>query len=357
MVTLVLTNRNRDIRIIKNCLDSLQNQTDTDFEWFLVDYGSQASYLQELEELVQQYSKIQFISCPTEGQLWSKCRAINIAIQNASQPYFVVGDIDLIFHPNYIAKLKTLAKENEVHYFQYGFLSETESLKKQAFEDFVVDFKGYEEVTGNTLFPTAALRQVNGFDEFYQGWGAEDTDAHIRMKQLGLKVLFYDQEILVKHQWHPKAYRTKNSTHPYHSQLERINHQYMKWTEANQRTVVNLGMEWGKRTDAEAYAKLQQPTHYLPVKNTEMEVGALLAQLQNYTSEVLQVEVSAIAATSRWKNQIKIWLGKKHLPLVPMEQLNNLLLEELIKKYRNVPYHYAFDRVQNKIVVTLNFAG
>ena len=98
----------------------------------------------------------------------------------------MVGDIDLIFHPNYIGTLKSMATENEVHYFQYGFLNELESLKKQEFSDYQVDFKGFEEVTGNTLFPTTALRKVNGFDEFYQGWGAEDTDAHIRMKNLGL---------------------------------------------------------------------------------------------------------------------------------------------------------------------------
>ena len=39
MITIVLTNRNREIRIVKNCLDSLQLQSDVDFELFLVDYG------------------------------------------------------------------------------------------------------------------------------------------------------------------------------------------------------------------------------------------------------------------------------------------------------------------------------
>ena len=84
-------------------------------------------------------------------------------------------------------------------------------------------------------FPTASLQKVNGFDEFYQGWGAEDTDAQIRMKNLGLEVVFYDREILVKHQWHPKVYRSKDSTHPYHSNLERINHAYMVQTETTKK--------------------------------------------------------------------------------------------------------------------------
>jgi predicted glycosyltransferase involved in capsule biosynthesis len=30
-------------------------------------------------------------------------------------------------------------------------------------------------VTGTTLFATHKLKEVNGYDEFYHGWGAEDT--------------------------------------------------------------------------------------------------------------------------------------------------------------------------------------
>jgi glycosyltransferase involved in cell wall biosynthesis len=355
MISLVLTNRNRDIHILKNCLHSLQNQSDKDFEWFLVDYGSDDLYLNELKGVVVNYPQIQFISCPTQGQLWSKCRAINIAIQKATQPYFVVGDIDLIFHPDYISLLKTLAKENEVHYFQYGFLNESESLKEQKFEAYKVDFKGFEEVTGNTMFPTDALRKTNGFDEFYQGWGAEDTDAHIRMRNLGLSVFFYDKNIVVKHQWHPKAYRSKESLHPYHSRLERINHAYMIQTEKTCRTVVNQNFEWGKMTDITAYAKLDLPTLEIKIENSILKFQGLLAQFRNFKSEVVRIEINKVQRKEKLKNKIKQFLGKKYQPYYAMEELNNLLLEELIKDFRNCPYTYAFDRQTNRIVLTINF--
>lgn len=357
MITLVLTNRNRDIRIIKNCLDSLQNQSDIDFEWFLVDYGSNETYLNELNALVLQYPQIQFISCPTSGQLWSKCRSINIALQKATQPYFVVGDIDLIFHPNYIQTLKSVANLNTVHYFQYGFLSETESVKKQSFEDFKVDFKGGKDVTGNTMFPTAVLKSVNGFDEFYQGWGAEDTDAHIRMQNLGLQVVFYEEQILVKHQWHPKAYRSKKSTHPYHSQLERINHAYMIQTQNNKRTVVNQYQNWGQLTHDADYQKLQFPEKKIIVSSSSLQVNALLAQLKNFKNEVIQVEIHDLSKAEKNKNRIKRILGKKALPFYEMEYVNNLVLEEIIKNYRNYPYHYSFNRQTNTIVLVINFVA
>lgn len=355
MITLVLTNRNRDIRIIKNCLDSLQNQSDKDFELFLVDYGSTDSDLVELVTLVKNYPQIDFISCPTKGQLWSKCRSINIAIQKASQSYFVVGDIDLIFHPNYIATLKSLAKENQVHYFQYGFLSESESFKKQPFIDYEVDFKGNDEVTGNTMFPIAALKKVNGFDEFYQGWGAEDTDAHIRMKNLGLGIVFYDKEILVKHQWHPKAYRSNKSTHPFHSDLERTNHAYMMQTKFAKRVKVNLDLEWGKPTNDEAYKKLGQPQVNINLVNSILDLNAVLAQFKNFSQEVVRLEINKISKKEKFKNNIKRLLGKKFHPYCKMEKLNNLVLEELIKNYRNCPYDYSFNRQTNKIVLKINF--
>jgi hypothetical protein len=266
-----------------------------------------------------------------------------------------VGDIDLMFHPNYIAILKKIAQPDKVYYFQYGFLSESESLKSQEFSSFLVDFKGDEKVTGNTLFPTASLQKVNGFDEFYQGWGAEDTDAQIRMKNLGLEVVFYDREILVKHQWHPKVYRSKDSTHPYHSNLERINHAYMVQTETTKRTLVNQEYEWGKLTNGKEYKKLNFPAIYLKINNSLLKFRALLPQLENYKCDIVRVEINKVSADVFYKNKIKKILGKKHYSYIKMEEINNILLEELIKNYRNCPYSYSFSRQTSKIELTINF--
>ena len=357
MITIVLTNRNRNLDIVKKCLESLHNQSDQEFEWFLVDYGSEASYLKSLTQLVKAYSKIQYITCPTNGQLWSKCRAINIALKKAQNPYFVVGDIDLIFHPDYITNLKQLANPSQVHYFQYGFLNEIESNQSKDFDLYKVDFKGQEEVTGNTMFPTRVLKEINGFDEFYQGWGAEDTDAHIRMKNYGLQLCFFNKRILVKHQWHGKAYRSKKSTHPYHSQLESINHKYLEQTVKLNRTVVNTKMKWGKVTIEKDYLALQKPNVFLKIENTHSSLSALLAQLQHDNSGVLNVEIVQVSKTQYWKNKLKKYLGKKYIEITPMERVNNNLLEEIIKTYRNKPYNYIFDRVKNRIVLTINLTA
>jgi GT2 family glycosyltransferase len=354
MITIALTNRNRDLRIVKNCLDSLNSQTSQGFQSIVVDYGSEEEYILELQKRLSQYPKIKFISCPVSGQLWSKCRAINIALKQCETPYFMVGDIDLIFDPNFIETAKSLAKPNEVHYFQYGFLSQDESLKTKQFEDYIVDFNGNDEVTGTTLFPTALLQKLNGYDEFYHGWGAEDTDIHIRIKNEGKTLLFYDKAILIKHQWHPKTYRSKDSSGPFHSHLERINHAYMMQGQLTKRTKANVTIEWGEMPERASYAKLEQPQHHMQIDASLFQVQAFLAQLANFENETVQLTVKDLDGTAKIKSKMKRLLGKKYIPILDMETINNMLLEEIIKSYRNCPYNYVFDRKKNTISLTIH---
>ena len=44
-------------------------------------------------------------------------------------------------------------------------------------------------------------------------------------------------------------------------------------------------------------------------------------------------------------------------PFYEMEYVNNLVLEEIIKNYRNCPYHYSFNRQTNTIVLVVNFVA
>ncbi|WP_308992648.1 glycosyltransferase [Mariniflexile litorale] len=355
MITLVLTNRNRDLRIVEKCLQSLHEQTCVDFELFLVDYGSNKGYKSQLETLLKLYPKIQYIDCPVEGQLWHKCRAINIALQQTNTPYFLVGDIDLIFAPTFIENAIRLAKPNEVHYFQYGFLSQEESLANKNFGSYELAFRGSEEVTGTTLFPTTALKVLHGYDEFYHGWGAEDTDVHIRMKNAGNAIFFYDKAVLVKHQWHPKVYRSKFSKHPFHSKLERINHSYMLLSYRAQRTIVNQNIDWGSPTLKEDYEKLTSIYRYIHIKCTLIEVNALLAQMANFNNEVILIEITPLSLSDKVKNILKHLFGRKHQLLYNMEVVNNLLLEAIIKQFRNNPYSHTFNRSQKSIQLKMYF--
>lgn len=357
MITLVLTLRNRELRIVQNCLSSLFNQSDKNFEIYLVDYGSNENYLSELKVLLEKYPKIKFITCPVQNQLWNKSRAINIALKKTTTPYFVVGDIDLLFHPDFMKILKSEIsdlKSNKIIYFKYGFISEKESLLDKDFGDYELYIHGNEEITGTTLFLTDKLLEVNGFDEFYHGWGAEDTDIHIRLKQQGLNIEFYDKEILVKHQWHPKAYRSKLSTSPYHSNLERINHSYMNMTKSYKRIKANLDFECGKVPTAKEYSELSRlPDHSIKINPIDLDFSSLLAQLQNFKKELVKIEIRDVNFKEKTKQVLKRILNKKFSNYLQMENVNNLLLEEIIKNYRNQPYIYNFDRNKGLINMTI----
>ncbi len=356
MITLVLTNRNRDLRIVKNCLESLYNQTKNEFELFFVDYGSDFDYLIELKELIVNYSKVHLILCSVNGQLWNKSRAINIALKQTNTPYFLVGDVDLIFAPQFISTAYELMNDNEIHYFQYGFLSKEESLKNKAYEGYQIDFKGSIDVTGTTLFPSETLIKMNGYDEFYHGWGAEDTDIHCRLQNLGYKIKFYDSAILVKHQWHPKQYRSKISKHPFHTGLEVVNHAYMNLGNETKRIVVNRNQQWGEIPDANMYEQLKSdsPTIDLMLTNSATVITALLAQFGNFNQEVLNIRIDEVNWSIKFKNVLKKLINKKAITYVSLEEVNTMILEEIIKNYRNNPYIYIYDRnskyVQFKMV-------
>ena len=175
------------------------------------------------------------------------------------------------------------------------------------------------------------------------------------MKNAGLKVYFYDKEILLKHQWHPKVYRSKDSTHPFHSHLERINHAYMVQTQATQRTVVNQNLEWGKVPLLKDYEKLAQTDKKIQLKATIQELHAVLAQMANFKNEVIAIEITAVSGFDKIKNQLKKIIGKKHTPIYDMETVNNLLLETIIKQYRNNAYSYIFNRQNNIIQLKMYF--
>ena len=338
---------------MENCLNSLKEQTNKSFKVILVDYGSHPNYSESINKLSANYKFVKLISCPVSGQLWNKCRAINIALKQTKTPYFLVGDIDLIFHPEFVDRAVEQAS-NKVIYFMYSFLSEEESLGVKKFEDYNVDFLGGEEITGTTLFPTEKLMSVNGYDEFYHGWGAEDTDIHIRLKQLGLEIEFYDKEVLIKHQWHPKAYRSKLSTSPFHSNLERINSSYMKMTQLNKRIKVNLDFEWGQIPFKNEYIKLsEKPEHIISINPLDFDFSSLLAQLKNFKNEVVKIEIRDVDMKEKAKQLLKRILNRKFSNYLKMERINNAILEEIIKNFRNQPYIYNFNRNKGLINMTI----
>ena len=353
MITIILTNRNRELRIIENSLRSLKNQSEQDFSVFLIDYGSEKMYLKTLSDLLGSYEFVRLICCQVKDQLWNKSRAINIALKQISAPYVFVGDIDMIYHPGFIEKLRDLCSKDQSVYFQVGFLTEPESRKNKAFVDYQINFKSSEEATGMTLFNTEGLKAINGYDEFYNGWGSEDTDVHVRLKNAKQKVLFYTEDILILHQWHPKVYRQKNSTAPFHSNLEMINQKYLEYTKQSLNILANTKYGWGQY-DEKDYGLLENPEMKFTASNELVDFKGLL----NNVLLSLEGKVVIISITRHKDYKSLDWtakkiLGKKVKTFVSMQEVNDILLESIIVNCRDYAYKYFFNRNSQEITLVI----
>ena len=356
MITLVITNRNRDLQIVKNCFDSLYSQSDHDFQWCVVDYGSDPEYLVKFTDLVAEYPQIKLILCPVSKQLWNKSRAINIVLQQTETLCFFVGDIDMMYDVDFISTVKSLYSENQATYFQVGFLDQKESTFSKPFTDYKIAFKSTTDATGMTLYPTQALKNINGYDEFYHGWGAEDTDVHQRLANADYQIRYYDKSILMLHQWHPKAYRKTTGNTLFHSELERINSEYLSFSALAKIQKANNNGEWGKSPVVSDYQSLSgNPDLLLDVDSQSTTFFGIISQFPNFFGIILELKIKSPPANKIFKQNLKKIAGKKHINYLDLEIANNFLLEEIVRHYRNLPYEYNFDRTNQIIHLKIKF--
>ncbi|TYB80165.1 glycosyltransferase [Bizionia saleffrena] len=349
MITIILTYRNRDLNIVKKCLASLGMQDNTDFQVILIDYGSVSEYKEELCVLVENYSFVTLLRCETEQQLWCKSRAINIALKTVKTPYCFIGDIDMIYHPRFINVVEKEANKSITTYFQVGFLSKTESKKETVFNDYEIAFKSQKKATGMTLYNTELLKSINGYDEFYNGWGSEDTDVHMRLQNVGHQVNFYTKQLLMLHQWHPKNYRTKNDVTPFHSTLEQINTSYLNITELTKKVEANTMSNWGCY-NKEDYDKLKSVDESYSISNKTGELIAFINGILLLKKDiVLRLEITTHKDYNTAKQKTKALLGKKTMAFDDMQMINDNLLECIIRNLRNQAYQYQFNTVTSKI--------
>ncbi|QJP32988.1 glycosyltransferase [Nonlabens sp. Ci31] len=357
-LTIVIPNRNRDLEIVKRSLGSIVSQLNDAIRLVIVDYGSVLSYQVQLELLVKSFDQVELILCPTQEQLWNKSRCINIVLQSCATTHFMVSDMDMIWHSQFLANQIESFSQKESIYFSVGVMTQEESTLDKSFEDYAIKFQTNNEATGITVFPSAHLKFINGFDEFYHGWGSEDTDVHVRLKNAGYIVRFCESEILFKHQWHAKSYRTKESTSPFHPYLERINQSYLLLTQESKKIKANGNGSWGKTCNNKVYDKLSEPTLRLKRYATEHDVQALVNALIGMDSEnVVEVQIKKHPESKSLKKLVKEGLGKKTLRFISLDRANETLLEALILNHHSCAYSYSYDRTASLIIFRIKLGS
>lgn len=343
VITILYTFRNRDIRRIKNSLDSLAKQVSQNFNVIFVDYGSSDIISSKIRELLNQYNFVTYIHLFTAEQPWNKCKALNYAIKNLESDYCFTADADMIFHSKFTGILEKFAEPNKATYFQVGFLNEEESIKDVPFENYKTNFLTNNEATGMTLFPVEKLKLINGFDEFFHFWGAEDTDIHNRLKNLGCEIVYYDTELLLLHQWH-KNYRSREtqelSTELQLSGIVELNHKHLVYNLKNKTTKVN-SENWGIILDETEFNELSDVSpKKLSTEKSKVD-HFLYYELPNSKEKIIAIQIKKDGIDQfEVKSILKKILGRKVTKHYTLKEINDLLLMHIVSFYHKYPYSY-----------------
>jgi glycosyltransferase involved in cell wall biosynthesis len=208
-ISVLIPYRGRNKEVVKNCLEALQNQSLSDYEVILLDYGSTQGVSEKIETLCTHYSKVRYIYSDARGYFWSCSQAFNQALYHAKGEYLVMLDIDLVVPRHFLNfALGEWSEENflifKVFYLPPRF-TDWQGLRSNP-ERYMNAEKSEYGGLGNIFVLKKHLQQTGGYDTFYRFWGEEDIDMARKLNKIGLEAKIIQPESLpIFHQWHPKV--------------------------------------------------------------------------------------------------------------------------------------------------------
>jgi glycosyltransferase involved in cell wall biosynthesis len=243
-LTAIVPIRNRSGERLENCLRSLRWQEGldaADIEIVISDFGSDVAHRASIDALGERYdAKVEFTDTK---EVWNRSRALNIGLQAATGHIAFCTDVDMIFAPNFLAKIL------ETHE-QFGGQVMALCRCNDLLEDVPLqvwnrsDFETLEarserrETTGTGACQAAPLEFFlpRGYDEKFLYWGAEDVDMSSRAEHYGLHLQWMDGTTML-HQWHPTMKRDR----PVRCYINRFRYKLTK------HVVVKNRRRWGNR--------------------------------------------------------------------------------------------------------------
>ena len=239
---------------LRLCLHSLYAQKDRNFEIIIADDGSTDVNVDQIKvELGLSPVKISYVHHEDKGFRAGTIR--NKAVAHAIGEYLIFLDGDCIARPHFISRHRYLAEQgyfvpgNRVllnqtytqqiieqqvllHQKSWGYFLKSRLQNKinrltaflylpLGFFRYVKPNKWHRAMTCNLAMWKADFLGVNGFDEFFEGWGYEDSDLVIRLIHSGIKRKEGRFAVPVLHLWHAQNDKSRQDIN-YQKLMDRL---------------------------------------------------------------------------------------------------------------------------------------
>jgi glycosyltransferase involved in cell wall biosynthesis len=167
-----------------------------------------------------------------KGFRLAMCR--NKCFARCRYEYIIEVDGDLILHPDFVADHLRFARKGcflkggrvnlsekrtqslcasgklpNIHFFSKGLRRRTNAFRLLVVCRYLLTRYKPNKRTGlgcNMSFWREDIVRINGYDEYYEGWGAEDSDFSSRLLNSGVRRLSLKFAGLVFHLWHDDLY-------------------------------------------------------------------------------------------------------------------------------------------------------
>ncbi len=183
----------------------------------VVDYGSESSAVERSAEICREYGATH-VRVETAG-VWSRSRCLNVGIRRTTTKFVLTSDVDILFAPAYIAEAVQALRDSPLSVVCSRMLDLPEptadKLRRTGESGAPLRLHEWKGLTSPryewAFHPSIAMTYttfhhfIRGYDEFYELWGAEDSDLFSRLTNLGLEQrILTSDEAFYLHQWHPK---------------------------------------------------------------------------------------------------------------------------------------------------------
>jgi glycosyltransferase involved in cell wall biosynthesis len=195
---------NRHDHRVEDFIASLQRQSLLPYEVIIAD-TSDDDDLQALSLDLCTEARVTHVKA--KSSRLDKARAYNIALQLVDSAYTLFTDIDLIFHPDFIARVSHHLQEPNT-FVQAVTAYLPQDACGDTFDDLLAIALREGGEVSHRLSPgacqastTAWFRSVGGYDERFRYLGGVDDDMMVRAKRANLDIIWID-DIMTLHQWH-----------------------------------------------------------------------------------------------------------------------------------------------------------